>query len=197
MNITIVFPTQSEAQYFTREDVNVTFCGVGLISSTYNTYKIIQETRPDFIVMVGIAGVYPGVDIAVGETVIVTREYQADLGLFSKKGFKHLGDGDCEMGYKPIISIDCPYAEEQTLFPKAVSNSMNCGLAPFVKTEGVDIENMEGAGFFYVAKELDVPFCELRTISNVVDVNDDEWDYETSITLLTAALNKLIDSLQA
>ena len=195
MNITVVFPTSSEAQYLKRDDVNITFCGVGLIASTYGTYKAILDTKPDFIIMAGIAGVYPGVDLSIGDTVMVAREYQSDLGLFGKNGFAHLGDGVCEMGFDPLVYVDSPYASEQILFPTAVSNSMNCGLAPFVKTQDVQIENMEGAGFFHVANELGVPFCELRTISNVVDVNDDAWDFETSVTKLTEALNKLIDSL--
>ena len=195
MNITVVFPTRSEAKFFTRTDVNTLFCGVGLIESTFGTYKAILETKPDIIIMAGIAGVYPGVDLAVGDTVMVSREIQADLGLFGRNGFAHLGEGELEMDFVPLVSIDCPFARKQTLFPTAVSNSMNCGLAPFIKTEGVDIENMEGAGFFHVANQLDVEFCQLRTISNLVDVEDDAWDYETSITKLTVALNTLIDSL--
>ncbi|MFI3315607.1 MAG: hypothetical protein R3Y04_08105 [Rikenellaceae bacterium] len=197
MNITILFPTKSEAKYFERSDVKVKFCGVGLIASAYGTYKAIADTKPDMIIMAGIAGVYKGIDLEIGQSVIVEREYQADLGLFYKEGFRHLSDDTLDMDFEVLNHFDCPYAKQQKEFRTAVSNSMNCGLAPFVKSDGVDIENMEGASFFYICNKECVKFLELRTISNVVDPAHDDWDYEGSIRNLTASLHKLIDSLKS
>ncbi|MFI3321313.1 MAG: hypothetical protein R3Y50_02170 [Rikenellaceae bacterium] len=195
MKITVIFPTITESKYFKREDVELTFCGVGLIASAFGTYKAILETQPDIIIMGGIAGVYKGVDLEIGDAVIVEREFVADLGLFNSKGFCHIADDSLDMSFKVMEYIDCPHISMQNMFKTAVSNSMNCGLAPFVKTEGVAVENMEGASFFYVAKELGVKFLELRTISNVVDVSHEDWDYETSIKNLANSLNNLIDNL--
>lgn len=197
MNITVLFPTITESKFFTRNDVNIRFCGVGLTASAFGTYKAILDTKPDVIIMGGIAGVYKGIDLSIGESVVVEREHQSDLGLFYDEGFRHLNDDSLDMNFEVISPIVCPYSTEQKVLKCADSNSMNCGLAPFVATQGVAIENMEGASFFYVCTKLGVKFFEIRTISNVVDTSHDDWDYETSIKNLSEALNLLIDHIKS
>lgn len=195
MKITVLFPTETEAKYFKRDDVEVVFGGVGLIPAAFSTYKAILETKPDMIIMAGIAGVYKHSDFKIGDCVVVSKEYQADLGLFYKDGFRHLGSTDNEMSFEVLNPIICNYASDSLPFKMAVSNSMNCGMAEFVNIEGVDVENMEGAAFFYVCSKLNVQYLELRSISNEVNLNHDDWDYETSIKNLAHGLNKLIDHI--
>ncbi|MEG1935383.1 MAG: hypothetical protein RR141_05260 [Rikenellaceae bacterium] len=196
MKIVVLFPTITEAKYFKRDDVEVIFSGVGLIPTAFSTYKAILDTAPDVIIMGGIAGVYKTSSLKIGDTVLVSDEHQADLGLFFADGFQHLGRRANDMSFDVLSPVHCRYATEVPIFRTAVSNSMNCGMAEFVDTDGVDIENMEGASFFYVCSKLGVKFFEVRTISNVVDVNHDDWDYETSIKNLADGLNKLVDYLK-
>lgn len=196
MKIVVVFPTQTEAQYFTRADCLVDFCGVGLTSSAYHTAKIIARHQPDWLIMAGIAGVYPSSSFTVGDTVLVATETEADLGFFTPKGFVHLADHDIAMNFEVNKTLDCPYLPPNDLLPIARSNSLNAAMAPFVAE--ADIENMEGAAFFQVCLAEQQRFLELRTISNRVSIEDDgDWDFEGSVRQLTAGLHRLIDYLIA
>lgn len=196
MKIVVIFPTVSEAKYFKNSSVDVRFCGVGVISAAYHTHKALCELKPDVAIMAGIAGVYPGSDLKIGETVLVSRERIADLGFFYEEGFREFNDMRFDMDFDATQEVDCPYLLPDMPFKTAVSNTMNSAMSPYVRTEGVDVENMEGASFFYVCNKENIRFFELRSISNVVDVKHEAWDYEGSISNMTAALNQLIHYLR-
>ncbi len=193
--IVVLFPTFTESKFFSRTDVVIRFSGVGISSAAYSTLKIIIDDKPDIIIMAGIAGVYYGSNLKIGDTVLVRREHEADCGFFTKEGFKHLTELDLDMDFELIEGLDCPYISEDMPFKTAIGNTMNAALAPFVKTKGVDVESMEGYPFFHVCLKENIKFFELRSISNHVDVEDEDWDYDTSLRNMTSELNKLIDYL--
>lgn len=195
MNIVVVFPTRTEAKYFSHPQVTVDLCGVGLSTTAYNTNKIIARYRPDWLIMAGIAGVYPHSSFNVGDVVLVETECESDLGFFTPQGFTHLSDLALDMDFSAIKEWVCPHLPSQEILPVAKSNSMNAAMAPFVYTADVDIENMEGAAFFQVCTAEYQKFLQLRSISNVVKIGDDDWDMEGAIKSLTEGLHKVIDHL--
>ena len=196
MKTLVIFPTRDESKYFEREGAVVGFCEVGLIASTYNTSRLIKEHTPDVVIMGGIAGVYKTSPYKIGDVTLVSKERIADLGFFNEKGFKDFSKMALDMSFDRNIDLVCPHIKEDMPFKLAVSNSMNCAMAPFVDIEGVDIENMEGAGFFYACEKEGVKYFEVRSISNEVDFKHDNWDYETSIRIMTKGVNDLIDYLE-
>lgn len=196
MKITVVFPTRTEAKFFTRKDVGVAFCGVGLSSAAYHTSKIIAQHQPDYLIMAGIAGVYPHSQLKVGDVVLVASEREADLGFFTPSGFTHLADLGLEMDFPLQRNWVCPYLNAQLPLPLAHSNSLNAAMAPFAATEEIDLENMEGAAFFQVCLAEQQRFLEVRAISNVAQISEDDWDFDGSIQQLTLALDRLINHLQ-
>lgn len=196
MKIAVVFPTKDETSFFKREGVEIFTCGVGLIASTYATTKYLLENKPDIIIMAGIAGVYKGSSLKIGDSVLVSRERIADLGFFNENGFKDFSKMKFDMDFDNTIDLDCVHITSDAPFETAVSNSMNCAMAEFVTISGVDIENMEGAGFFYACQKEGVKFLELRTISNEVNLKHDDWDYDISIRNLATELNRLIDYIK-
>lgn len=200
MKIVVVFPTATEAQFFSyphavTEQVIVEIGGVGLSAAAYSTAKIIAKHQPDWLIMAGIAGVYAHSTFAVGDVVLVQSECESDLGFFTPSGFTHLADLKLDMDFSIAKEYECPHLPAQAVLPIAKSNSMNAAMAPFVQTADIDIENMEGAAFFQVCLAEQQKFLEVRSISNLVKIGDDEWDMEGSIRALTAGLHKLIDYL--
>lgn len=192
MKIVVVFPTLTEAQFFAHPQVTVEICGVGLAATAYNTYKIIQRHQPDWLIMAGIAGVYPGSNYAVGDTLLVEAEYEADLGFFTPGGFTQLADLALAMDFSVPRQWLCPHLSQDLPLPLARSNSVNAAMAPFIKTRGVDIENMEGAAFFQVCLGEQQRFLQVRAISNEVVIGDEDWDFSGSIRNLTEGLYKVI-----
>lgn len=198
MKIVVVFPTKTEAQFFSHPNVITAICGVGLSSTAYTVGKLIAQHKPDWVIMAGIAGVYAQSIFKVGDVVLVERECESDLGFFTPGGFTHLADLNIAMDFTATKWWACPYiGEVKELFPLATSNSMNAAMAPFIHTDNVDIENMEGAAFFQVCLNEQQKFLEIRSISNVVKIGDDDWDMDGSIRALTSALGRLVDYLLA
>ncbi len=202
MKIVVVFPTATEAKFFSHprvaaEQVIVEIGGVGLSAAAYSTTKIIAKHQPDWLIMAGIAGVYAHSAFAVGDVVLVSSECESDLGFFTPSGFTHLADLNLNMDFTIAKEYLCPYLPVQPILPIAKSNSMNAAMAPFVQTAGVDIENMEGAAFFQVCLAEQQKFLEVRSISNLVKIGDDQWDMEGSIRALTTGLHKVLDYLLA
>lgn len=196
MKIVVLVPTKSEAQFIDRDDFKVVFTGVGITSSAYATAKTIINEQPDVVIMAGIAGVYKGSKYKIGDCVLVSKEHEADLGFFYPDGFKHISDMSLDMDFPIIKSYETPYTDPKLPLPFATANTMNAAMAPFVKIEGIDVESMEGSAFFHVCLEEGVEFYEIRSVSNVVDVNRDDWDYPTSIKNMTKGLYELIDYLK-
>ncbi len=197
MKIVVVFPTATEAQFFSHQQVITELGGVGLSTAAYSTSKIIAKHQPDWLIMAGIAGVYAHSTFAVGDVVLVRSECESDLGFFTPSGFTHLADLKLDMDFSIAKEYVCPHLPAESILPIAKSNSMNAAMAPFVQTAGIDIENMEGAAFFQVCLAEQQKFLEVRSISNQVKVGDDEWDMEGSIRALTVGLHKVIDYLFA
>lgn len=195
MKIVVVFPTSTEAQFFSHPQVITELCGVGLSSAAYRTGKIIAQHKPDWIIMAGIAGVYEHSQFTIDDVVLVKSECECDLGFFTASGFTHLADLKIDMDFSVTKEWQCPYIPAEQLLPIARSNSMNAAMAQFVETRQVDIENMEGAAFFQVCLAEEQKFLQLRSISNVVKIGDENWDMEGSIRSLTKGLHKVIDFL--
>ncbi len=197
MKIVVVFPTSTEAQFFAHPQVITEIGGVGLSAAAYRTCKIIAEHKPDWLIMAGIAGVYDHSTFNVNDVVLVESECESDLGFFTPAGFTHLANLTLDMDFSVAKEWRCPHLPSQQILPVARSNSMNAAMAPFIRTEGIDIENMEGAAFFQVCLAEQQKFLEVRSISNTVKIGDDEWDMEGSIRALTLGLARMIDYLLA
>jgi adenosylhomocysteine nucleosidase/futalosine hydrolase len=195
LKIVVVFPTRTEAQFFSHPKVAVNYCGVGLTSAAYHTGKIIARDKPDWLIMAGIAGAYTHSSFKVGDTVLVASEREADLGFFTPTGFTHLADLELDMDFTVARQLLCPYLPERSPLQSAHSNSMNAAMAPFINTADIDIENMEGAAFFHVCLAEQQKFLQVRAISNYVDIEGGDWDFVESIKQLTTGLNKVIEQL--
>ncbi|WP_028450432.1 phosphorylase family protein [Chitinibacter tainanensis] len=197
MKITVLFPTATEAQFFADSRVDVAICGVGHSAAAANTLRVIMRAQPDCLILAGIAGVYPVSALQLGEVALVQSECEADLGFFTPQGFMQLADLPLEMDFIRMPRWVSPHQPPQPRWPLAHSNSLNAAMAPFVKTSGVDLENMEGAAFFQVCLAEQVRFFELRAVSNPVAISDEAWDFAGSIQALTGAVTQLVDDLLA
>lgn len=195
MKITILFPTKTEASQFQRNDVDVIVSGVGLTATAIATLKAIQQNKPDVLILAGIAGAFPHSAFQIGDVVLVESEVEGDLGFFTPEGFVHLANLPIEMDFERRHTLLCPHLPYTAPFKLARGVSLNAAMAPFIDTTNVDIENMEGAAFFHVCLQEGQKFLELRAISNMVEIGDDNWDMQGSVLALTNGLHRLVDTL--
>ena len=147
-----------EAAYFVEHGLRVHICGVGMAECAANTARLLSDALlagrlPDLVVLAGIAGTC--IDkFETGDTVAVKSETVADLGRRGHDGsFTPLFQKTYTAGFIPE---SIPVAQSQTV-------STAGGV---LATDGMEIENMEGAAFFAVCERFGVRAMEVRTISN-------------------------------
>lgn len=196
MKITVLFPTETEASQFRRTDVDTIISGVGLTATTYSTMKAIQQGA-DILILAGIAGMYANTGLQLHQVVMVKSEVEADFGFSTVDGFTHMAHLPIDMEFERRHVLDCPYLSSSLPFQQVRGASVNAAMAPFINIDELDIENMEGAAFFYTCLKEGQRFLQIRSISNVVKIGDHDWDMHGSVAALTAGLHQLIDLLQS
>ena len=197
--------TTSKLEYI---DLHLDFLitGVGSINCTYSLMKHLQVKKPDIIIMAGIAGAY-SIKMNLGDVVVVRDESLADLGVQEKDGYKDVFD------LKLLPANQFPYSRkklinpftvlvERTALSKVSSVTVN-QISSSKKTADLystkykaSIENMEGAAFHFVCMKENIPFVQIRSISNYVgERNKKKWLLKDAVQNLNTVLIRLIESL--
>jgi len=180
--------------------------GVGSINCTYSLMKHLQVKKPDVIIMAGIAGAY-SLKMNLGDVVVVRDESLADLGVQEKDAYKDVFDlkllpaNQFPFSRKKLIN---PFTVlvERTALPKVSSVTVN-QISSSKKTADLysakykaSIENMEGAAFHFVCMKENIPFVQIRSISNYVgERNKKKWLLKDAVQNLNTVLIRLIESL--
>jgi futalosine hydrolase len=151
----------------------------------------LHKQQVDLAICLGIAGAYPET-FSVGEVVYVATERWGDLGIEEKDGsFKDVFEAGLisydEIPYQHGRFVN-PDKDLVTFLPQAngltvnkVSGNLN-SIQRIREKWAVEIESMEGAGFFYACLMAKTPFMEIRSISNIVESRDSNtWEIPQAI----------------
>ncbi len=181
-------------------EVAVLVTGIGMMYTGFSLGKYFALHRPDVAIQAGIAGCFRR-DWALGTGVVVRREVLGDLGAEDRGEFADLfGIGLWQHDMSPFTHHYLINTWEQLppalqALPQATGVSVNMvsGSAATInrleQKYQPDIESMEGAAFHYACLMEHIPFLQLRTISNYVEVRDkSKWD----IPLAVKNLNNLL-----
>ncbi len=170
--------------------------GIGTASTTYALTKQLSQARYDLVMHVGIAGCF-GSKLQIGDVCIVEQEFFADLGV-------QLSDKLSTLFEEKILSsnavpftggvLKCPYINsyniDSLLKPvNAITSDTISGsskrINQLIDKYNPDIESMEGAAVFYVCLRENIPFLEIRSISNMAGVRDKtRWNIRLALEQL-------------
>lgn len=198
--ILIIIPTYSEARELSDKtgasklnknvfnipdlSADLLICGPGMPASMLHTFKYLnQYSHYHLLIMAGIAGSYKQ-NIKPGKVVCVETEKMADIGFVKHQRFCTLTDQkEWQAFYDNGILINPNQAlREQTGLKNVCANTVNVNNLKIQGIPEADIENMEGAGFFMLANEANIPFLEIRSISNYVQERDkSNWKINTAL----------------
>jgi futalosine hydrolase len=180
--------------------------GVGMVNTTYSLLKHLQTKKPHIVVNAGIAGSFSKT-YAPGSVVVVKEELLADLGVVEKDGYKDVFDLKLQQASQFPFSkkkLNNPYKVmlQRTKLPAVTSVSVN-QITSSKKTAELyrkkykpAIENMEGAAVHYVCLRENIPFVQIRSISNYVgDRNKKNWRINEAVGALNVELIRLVESL--
>ena len=167
MNLLVCATTEMECSLL-RDKFRTVVTGVGQVNMAHALTLAIEQQRPDGIIVVGIAGAYPGSGLSIGDVVCAESETFGDLGVETPDGFLELTE---------FLQTTYPLQ----LFPaptraRFVTVSMCSGTDELsariqARTQGA-VENMEGAAAAQVAARYGIPIGEIRGISNMTGHRD-------------------------
>ena len=182
--------------------MDILLTGIGMLQTTYSVTKYLELIQPSIIIQAGIGGSFRK-DWPLGTVVQVTQEVIAELGFReSDKRFVSMFDSELmDKNQAPFSDGILRNEKEESFKFLTKARGVSCNTVTGTeerKQELFDlydpeIESMEGAGFFYPCLQSNIPFIEVRSISNYVgDRNREEWEVPLAIKNLNEVLLKMI-----
>ncbi len=207
MKVLLVSATEFEiASYFKQKDtIDVLLTGVGMPIALYHLQKKITENRYNLVIQVGLAGAFT-TKFELGETVFVKQDTFGDLGIEEKERFTPIFETDLfnknefpfENGW--LVNKNKILQQSTLEVVKAVTinkvTDKGSIKQQLIDSFNPDIETMEGAALHYVCLHQNIPFIQLRAISNYVGERDKtKWKIDLAISNLHNELIKLLKQL--
>jgi len=185
-------------------EVQVLITGIGPMNATYMLTSAIIRHQPNLVVQAGIAGSFNLSDLPTGKTVLVKYDVLGDLGMEEKEKFTTVFDaGFAGRNHFPFnngwlinphpLLNDAAYPVVKSVTISKVSDSL-LQKQQLIETFSPQTETMEGAALHYVCLQQQVPFLQIRSISNEVGERDkSKWKIKEAIENLNAALIQLLN----
>ena len=207
MKVLLVSATEFEiASYFKQKDtIDVLLTGVGMPIALYHLQKKITENRYNLVIQVGLAGAFT-TKFELGETVFVKQDTFGDLGIEEKERFTPIFETDLfnknefpfENGW--LVNKNKILQQSTLEVVKAVTinkvTDKGSIKQQLIDSFNPDIETMEGAALHYVCLHQNIPFIQLRAISNYVGERDKtKWKIDLAISNLHNELIELLKQL--
>jgi futalosine hydrolase len=184
------------------KNIDILVTGVGLIAATYHITKAVYQKRPQLILQAGIAGALDN-NLKLGSVVIIESETVGDLGVMEQGSFRSLFDMEfVQENDRPWTNARLLNASgilDEILLPKVKGVSINeittlpSRIEHYKDTLGVLVESMEGAALHYVGLMENIPFLQVRSLSNFVGERDkSKWHIKEAIENLNKELIPII-----
>lgn len=178
--------------------VEILISGIGLVSATYHITKAISKKKPGMLMMAGIAGSFDP-SIQIGEVRAIRHEMLGDMGV------EELGRFNSLFAMRLMDLDHFPFSQGRLTANQDILNKSDLLIADGISVNeistsikrreyysnelGAAIESMEGAALHYVGLMEDIPFLQLRAISNTVGERDkNNWNMKEAIHNLNEAI---------
>jgi futalosine hydrolase len=203
MRILVIAATEREidAGSLGQTGAEILVTGVGVPTTIYHLQKRLQEDKPMLVIQAGIAGSFGSE--ALGGVILVKQDAFADLGMEEQGAFRTLfqsGFADKDL---------FPFSNGWLVNPNDLLGNYHLPSVAGVTVNKVTdsalqrrqvaecfsaaVETMEGAALHYVCLMENIPFIQIRSISNRVGERDKtKWKFHEAITNLNRELHLLI-----
>ena len=198
--------------------VPVVVGGIGAVNTAHalSTYFATHRT-PSLVIQTGIAGAYVPANVSVGSVLLADAEIYGDAGVLTPEGWRPME----EIGI-PLIAATSSQPARFNYFPldaelvvraaQAAGNSvtrtgkfLTLAQVTGVRAAGDTLyerfgalcESMEGAAAAHVCALHDVPFLEVRGVSNLVENrNRANWRIAEAADAAQRAVLKIVEHLR-
>lgn len=180
--------------------------GVGTVATTYSLTHHLINRRPDLVIQAGIAGSFR--ENNAGEVVTVKQDVFGDTGVWENEKFNNIFDLKLEDdNRRPFTdqSLINPYQKllqlsGQELVKAITVNEITTDakrIEWYKQNLSPVVESMEGAAFHYVCLQENIPFLQVRSVSNCVGERDKtKWIMQEAVNNLNEKIISLLKELQ-
>lgn len=173
--------------------------GIGMVSTTYQLTKAFRN-KYDFALNIGICGGF-NKNFDLGDVVHIIQDELSELGAENDKSFLSLND--LNLKGKTLFTDTLSFKNKVLdAIPKVTGITVN---TVHGNEESIDqvfdrchpyTESMEGAAFMYVCEEENIPFAQIRSVSNYVEKrNKDTWNIPLAIKNSNQKVLEILTSL--
>lgn len=176
--------------------------GVGVLNTAISLSKYVLLKKTELVIQVGIAGTL-NPDVKIGSAVAALCDCLPELGVIENLEFKAaheiglLPDSTiCKQGllinpYSELLhSTELPLVRAGTVME--ISTDKN-RIRRFREQSQIDIESMEGAALHQVCLENNIPFVQIRGISNTVGDRDKKnWKFSEPMVVVKKSVERLV-----
>lgn len=178
--------------------------GVGKVEASLALTRRLCAGLPDVVVNFGVAGVFPDSGLDVGDVCLVTEETLADEGVVTLDGFQDLVE--LKLANRSVWTANADWAHRlsealgEPRWVRGTTVSTISGTddiaAAYAERMSPVVESMEGAAVARVCEAFDVPWVQVRSISNRVgERSKGGWDIGRAKAALHDAVRTLLGSL--
>lgn len=180
--------------------------GVGMLASAVSLTRLVSEEKPDLIIQAGIAGCFDP-KMSLGKVFVIKEEILGDMGVEEEGKWKDIFDLKLEKSnYHPFEKrrLPNPWLNTYNLLklPEVTGITVNeistnpIRIEQLIKKYGASVESMEGAPLHFICREANIPFIQIRAISNYIGERDKtHWKMKEAIEALNEVLVKYVDRL--
>jgi futalosine hydrolase len=195
---------QQQHNQLNMHHIQVLITGVGSVPVSYQLTRSLASHRPDYLLQAGIGGSF-STTCPPGSAAFIEEEVMGDVGVEEEGVFKDVFEMQLQQtGAHPYTgkSLVNPYCNkwQQHGLPFVKGITINEITTRSERIEQLQqkyhpvVESMEGAAFHYVALMENIPFMQLRTVSNYVGERDKaKWKMKEAIELLNQKLVEIVN----
>jgi futalosine hydrolase len=217
VEVLLLAATELEATLLASSRFPLVVAGIGAVNTAHAlTGYFATHQKPSLVIQTGIAGAYVPAGIPVGAVVLADTEIYGDLGVLTVDGWQPME----AVGIPLVAARDGRPARfnyfplDETLVARAsgIGGSLITRTGPFLTLSivtgvralgdelhdrfGALCESMEGAAAAHVCALHDIPFLEVRGISNLVEDRDrSKWRITEAAEAAQTVALKLAESL--
>jgi len=187
------------------KNVDVLITGVGLTAATYHITKALSQKTPDFMLQAGVAGSLD-LNLTLAKVVLVKDEIIGDSGVMEGQSFHSLFDlnlaernvhprknGKLANSNSTLLDFNLPIVHGVTVNEISTNPER---IRYYKENLNAQVETLEGAALHFAGLMEDIPFLQVRSISNFIgERNKSKWQLQEAIKNLNIELQKIITKL--
>lgn len=186
--------------HFQELQIDILYTGIGTMNTTFTLMDYLSQEKPYGWIQMGIGGSLDR-SVNIGDVFQIHSEMVHGEGAQEKDGnfLDPFTLGWSDPNQKPFTDgkMLCPYRSglnRASGITTYYAHGEKDAIAHLKSHDHGQIENMEGAPFFYISLMKEIPFLSIRSVSNFVEPRDKSgWDIPLAVKNLNQSVIHLLE----